>query len=183
MVTSCSSVPQQQLTEDQLHQIRLYLALCRMLQYTLSDDIKKVLTSSPCNEACTHTTHGTSHGGYNHRPLLLGTCCPCGLELVITVHANDLCVLMSKFVQCIRVCNGKATLLILLILLSFSILQNLEEDFVLMRRSDSSVTAEVFHHLLGVSRLVALSRGSAQLTMDHWTHTKHLEALRSNRHN
>ncbi|XP_064382402.1 mini-chromosome maintenance complex-binding protein-like isoform X2 [Halichondria panicea] len=101
MVTSCSSVPQQQLTEDQLHQIRLYLALCRMLQYTLSDDIKK----------------------------------------------------------------------------------NLEEDFVLMRRSDSSVTAEVFHHLLGVSRLVALSRGSAQLTMDHWTHTKHLEALRSNRHN
>lgn len=56
--------------------------------------------------------------------------------------------------------------------------QHLEEDFVEMRRADPEMNAELFHHLLSLARLVSLSHGSSQLSLEHWQRAKALEHQR-----
>jgi hypothetical protein len=53
-----------------------------------------------------------------------------------------------------------------------------EEDFVAMRRTDANMTADKFHRLLCLARLVSLSYGCSELTLSHWNHAKHLENQR-----
>ena len=63
----------------------------------------------------------------------------------------------------------------------FYIIQGLEEDFVGLRQSDPSMTGSVFQYLLTLSRLLSLSYGQDQLTLDLWTQAKHMEQLRRER--
>ena len=59
--------------------------------------------------------------------------------------------------------------------------QGLEEDFVGLRQTDPSMTGAVFQYLLTLSRLLSLSYGQEQLTLDLWTQAKHMEQLRRER--
>jgi Mini-chromosome maintenance replisome factor len=54
-----------------------------------------------------------------------------------------------------------------------------EEEFVQARRADESVTPGDLHRWLAIARLVALSCGSAQISMSHWLHMRRLETNRA----
>jgi hypothetical protein len=58
----------------------------------------------------------------------------------------------------------------------------LEQDFILMRRQDSKMNAEVFHHLLCLARLITISNGETTLSLNHWEHAKHMHVTCIARH-
>ncbi|XP_071769320.1 mini-chromosome maintenance complex-binding protein [Centroberyx gerrardi] len=57
-----------------------------------------------------------------------------------------------------------------------------EDDFVDMRKDDpQSISAEDFHRMLVVARLLSLSLGQTSLSRDGWMRAKHIETLRRGR--
>lgn len=66
--------------------------------------------------------------------------------------------------------------------ISDEVTKSVEDDFVDMRKDDpQSVSAEDFHRLLVVARLLSLSLGQTSLSTDTWTRAKHLDTLRTSR--
>ena len=61
--------------------------------------------------------------------------------------------------------------------------QGLEEDFVSLRQSDSKMTGAMFQYLLSLSRLLSLSYGCGQLSLELWSQAKHFDQLRRQRLN
>lgn len=66
--------------------------------------------------------------------------------------------------------------------ISDEVVKSVEDDFVEMRRDDpQSMSAEDFHRMLVVARLLSLSLGQTSLSRDIWLKVKHIESLRSSR--
>ncbi|XP_034538188.1 mini-chromosome maintenance complex-binding protein [Notolabrus celidotus] len=66
--------------------------------------------------------------------------------------------------------------------ISDEVIKSLEDDFVDMRKDDpQSMSAEDFHRMLVVSRLLSLSLGQTSLGRDSWQRVKHMEILRKER--
>ncbi|XP_074532761.1 mini-chromosome maintenance complex-binding protein [Halichoeres trimaculatus] len=66
--------------------------------------------------------------------------------------------------------------------ISDDVVKSLENDFVEMRRDDpQSMSAEDFHRMLVVARLLSLSLGQTSLSRDSWLRVKHIESLRRSR--
>jgi hypothetical protein len=61
------------------------------------------------------------------------------------------------------------------------ILQLLQDEFVLMRQKDSTVSVELYRSWLTLARLLALSYGETTLTANRWEYTKSLEQTRLDR--
>uniref|UniRef100_A0A667YE24 Mini-chromosome maintenance complex-binding protein n=1 Tax=Myripristis murdjan TaxID=586833 RepID=A0A667YE24_9TELE len=66
--------------------------------------------------------------------------------------------------------------------ISDEVTKAVEDDFVDMRKDDpQSISAEDFHRLLVVARLLSLSLGQTSLSRDSWMRAKHIETLRRSR--
>ncbi|XP_076025419.1 mini-chromosome maintenance complex-binding protein [Genypterus blacodes] len=66
--------------------------------------------------------------------------------------------------------------------ISDEVTKAVEEDFVDMRKDDpQSITAEDFHRMLVVGRLLSLSLGQTSLSRDSWQRAKHIDMLRRSR--
>ena len=60
--------------------------------------------------------------------------------------------------------------------------KQIQDDFVEMRQMDSKkVTADSLHALLTLSRLMSISRGDRELSLETWDHVMRLEAARQAR--
>lgn len=55
------------------------------------------------------------------------------------------------------------------------------DDFVALRKVDPGVTADTLHHLLCLARLVSISYGCAEMSVEQWRHVRELELQRKNR--
>lgn len=66
--------------------------------------------------------------------------------------------------------------------ISDEVTKAVEDDFVEMRKDDpQSISAEDFHRMLVVARLLSLSVGQATLSWERWLRAKQLEVLRTSR--
>ncbi|CAJ1066586.1 mini-chromosome maintenance complex-binding protein [Xyrichtys novacula] len=66
--------------------------------------------------------------------------------------------------------------------ISDDVTKSVEDDFVDMRKDDpQSISAEEFHRMLVVARLLSLSLGQTSLSRDTWSRVKHIEILRRSR--
>ncbi|KAM3863162.1 mini-chromosome maintenance complex-binding protein [Diretmus argenteus] len=66
--------------------------------------------------------------------------------------------------------------------ISDEVTKAVEEDFVDMRKDDpQSISAEDFHGMLVVARLLSLSLGQTSLSTEGWMRAKHIETLRRSR--
>lgn len=60
--------------------------------------------------------------------------------------------------------------------------KQIQDDFVEMRQMDSKkVTADSLHQLLTLSRLMAISRGERELSLQTWDNVMRMEAARQGR--
>lgn len=57
----------------------------------------------------------------------------------------------------------------------------IQNDFVEMRKNKSIRDAEQLHHLLVLTRLLAVARGKNVLDRDAWELAKHMETIRHQR--
>ncbi|KAF7666882.1 hypothetical protein LDENG_00089880 [Lucifuga dentata] len=66
--------------------------------------------------------------------------------------------------------------------ISDEVTKSVEDDFVDMRKDNpQSISAEDFHRLLVVARLLSLSLGQTTLSRDSWQRAKHMDLLRRSR--
>ncbi|XP_046864540.1 mini-chromosome maintenance complex-binding protein-like isoform X2 [Xenia sp. Carnegie-2017] len=83
----------------------------------------------------------------------------------------------ENFITCVRKFIGLAQLINHEI--TEDVQKYLQNDFVEMRqRRPQEMTSERFHSLLTLARLVAISCGRKNITVEDWSRTKHLEELR-----